>query len=238
MTKPRTKASYHHGDLRNALLEAALKLVAERGPEGFSLREAARAVGVSPAAVYRHFSDRMALLAAIASEGSARLGAAIEKAIARATARLPRTASPSAHAAAAFAATTEAYVAFALHHPSHFRVIFGPAGLSREFVPRGGPSGRRPYLMLVDVLDQLAASGAIPAERRKGAELVWWAAMHGFAALCVSGAWPISPRARREALRVMLRVLMLGLGCDPVLVPEPGSAPDVDPGRYRARADR
>jgi AcrR family transcriptional regulator len=238
MAKPRSRASYHHGDLRNALLEAALKLIAERGLEGFSLREAARAVGVSPAAVYRHFPERMALLAAIASEGSARLGAAVEKAVARAIARVPPTASPAARAAVACAATAEAYVEFAIRHPSHFRVTFGPAGLSKYFVPRGGPSGRRPYLLLMDALDGMAATGAIPAERRKGAELASWASMHGFATLVVDGALPLRPRARREALRVMVRVLMLGLGCDPALVPEGGAAPDVDPGLHRPRPDR
>src|ERR1700733_13819752 len=64
-----TRSTYHHGDLRNSLIQAALALVAERGVEGFSLREAARTVGVSASACYRHFSDREELLAAVAHEG-------------------------------------------------------------------------------------------------------------------------------------------------------------------------
>ena len=64
-----TRPTYHHGDLRNSLIRAALALVAERGVEGFSLREAARTVGVSASACYRHFSDREELLAAVAHEG-------------------------------------------------------------------------------------------------------------------------------------------------------------------------
>ena len=64
-----TRPTYHHGDLRNSLIQAALALVAERGVEGFSLREAARTVGVSPSACYRHFADREELLAAVAHEG-------------------------------------------------------------------------------------------------------------------------------------------------------------------------
>src|SRR6476646_9579187 len=64
-----TRPTYHHGDLRNSLIRAALGLVAERGVEGFSLREAARTVGVSASACYRHFADREELLAAVAHEG-------------------------------------------------------------------------------------------------------------------------------------------------------------------------
>ena len=64
-----SRPTYHHGDLRNSLIRAALVLVAERGVEGFSLREAARTVGVSASACYRHFADREELLAAVAHEG-------------------------------------------------------------------------------------------------------------------------------------------------------------------------
>src|SRR5512142_3557657 len=78
------KGGYHHGNLRNALLAAALKLVSTRGVEGFSLREAARVVGVSAAAAYRHFEDRSALLKALAHEGLARLALRMEEAIAAA----------------------------------------------------------------------------------------------------------------------------------------------------------
>ncbi|HEY6106105.1 MAG TPA: helix-turn-helix domain-containing protein, partial [Anaeromyxobacteraceae bacterium] len=63
------RVSYHHGDLRHALVEAAVRLVAERGVQGFSLREAAREVSVSPAAAYRHFEDKAALLGAVALDG-------------------------------------------------------------------------------------------------------------------------------------------------------------------------
>src|SRR4051812_40703994 len=70
-----TRPTYHHGDLRNSLIQAALTLVAERGVDGFSLRGAARTVGVSPSACYRHFADREALLAAVAHEGLDKLAA-------------------------------------------------------------------------------------------------------------------------------------------------------------------
>src|SRR5512142_1408312 len=104
------KGRYHHGDLRNALVAAALKLVAKQGVEGFSLREAARAVGVSPAAAYRHFADRSALLRALAHEGLARLALELEDAVASA----PGAPGSPARAAAELAALGAAYVEFAV----------------------------------------------------------------------------------------------------------------------------
>src|SRR5512140_2826896 len=86
-----TRASYHHGHLRRTLLDTALQLVAERGAEGFSLREAARAVGVSSAAAYRHFADKPELLAALAAEGHGRMAAVMEKAISRVDGSNPRS---------------------------------------------------------------------------------------------------------------------------------------------------
>src|SRR5215213_6532359 len=71
---------YHHGDLRNAFMRAALALVEQRGVNGFSMREAAREIGVSPSAAYRHFQDKDALLAALAEEGDARMAAAMRAA--------------------------------------------------------------------------------------------------------------------------------------------------------------
>src|SRR5690242_16682619 len=113
------KLGYHHGDLRNALVAATLKLVAKGGVEGFSLREAARAVGVSPAAAYRHFADRSALLKAVAHEGLARLAGTMEEAVASA----PGAPGSPARAAAELRALGVAYVEFAVANASHFRVM-------------------------------------------------------------------------------------------------------------------
>lgn len=117
-----SRGQYHHGDLRRALLEAALALVSSKGAEGFSLREAAREVGVSPAAAYRHFEDKKALLAALAHDGMGRLATAMEKAVAAA----PGVPGSPARAAAELGAVGHAYVEFAVRNPSHFQVMFGP----------------------------------------------------------------------------------------------------------------
>lgn len=209
------RAGYHHGDLRQALLETTLRLVAERGAEGFSLREAAREVGVSPAAAYRHFADKPALLAALAAEGHGRLAAAMEKG----AARVDEAAPPPARAAERFVAIGRAYVEFALKNSSFFRVMFGPACQGEDFEPCCAPSGRDPYRILSDTLDELVRTGAIPPARRAGAEIPAWSAVHGLATLLVDGALPVTARQRAGAFVVVARSLLHGLGCDEALLP-------------------
>jgi len=111
------KKSYHHGDLRAALIEAGLTLLETRAADDLGLREVARAVGVSPTAIYRHFPDKRALMVALASEGLARLAVA------------QRAASEAAGGGVAgFSATGAAYVRFALANPALFRLIFANSG--------------------------------------------------------------------------------------------------------------
>lgn len=109
---------YHHGDLRTALIEAGMALLGKRDADDLSLREVARAVGVSATAVYRHFPDKGALMAALAGEGLVRLG------------QSQRAAAGAAGGGdAGFSATGRAYVRFALANPGLFRLIFAhPAG--------------------------------------------------------------------------------------------------------------
>jgi AcrR family transcriptional regulator len=211
-----TRATYHHGDLRRTLLDTALKLIAERGPEGFSLREAAREVGVSPAAAYRHFADKPELLAALAAEGHGLLAAAMEKAAARVEAPDPR-----GRAVEAMSAIGRAYVDFAVRNPSFFRVMFGTQLRAAGYEPACAPSGRDSYQVLSATLDSLVISGAIPAERRPGAEIPAWSIVHGFSTLLVDGALPLTARQRAGALRILSRSVLLALGCDPALVPPP-----------------
>lgn len=110
------KRGYHHGDLARALVAAALDIIVKKGPDAFTLREAAAAVGVTHGAAYRHFEDKQALLAAVAEEGYRQLGQRLAKVAAEPTTD-PR-ARLRAHAAA--------YVEFALEHPAHYRVMWGP----------------------------------------------------------------------------------------------------------------
>jgi AcrR family transcriptional regulator len=219
------KGGYHHGDLRNALVAAALKLVARHGVEGFSMREAARAVGVSPAAAYRHFEDRSALLKALAHEGLARLALAMEAAIAAA----PGAPGSARRAAAELAEIGAAYVEFAVAHAPHFRVMFGPwCDLTEELAPELLPGGRDPLRLLAETLDGMVRAGAITPEARRGAEISAWSAVHGFASLLVEGGLPLDAGQRAEAYCAVRRMLLLGLGASPELAGPPvGSVPSL-----------
>src|SRR5262245_58828234 len=117
LVRSRPRATYHHGDLRRALVDAAAAIIGEVGAEAFTLREAARRIGVNHRAAYRHFTDKASLLAAVAEQGFRELIDA-----ARAEVAAARAADPEARLLAA----ARAYVQFAAHRPAHFRVMFGP----------------------------------------------------------------------------------------------------------------
>ena len=108
------KRGYHHGNLRQALVEAALDLIAEQGPTGFTLSEAAKAADVTPAAVYRHFTGRDDLIAEVARQGYDIFAALMEFAY--------NNGKPSP--LAAFEATGRAYLAFARKYPGHYMAMF------------------------------------------------------------------------------------------------------------------
>ena len=201
------KSSYHHGDLRRALVDAAVELVEARGAEAFSLREAAREVGVSANATYRHFPDKRALLGAVARVGLDRLS----QKMLRSQGRAARTGDPPT--IARFKATGRAYVAFASDHPELFRLIFGPPE-QRELAP---PLGEHPspYELLGLALDGLVEDGRLSASDRVGAELRAWTVVHGFAALGIGDDADRRLGSRREraaSLESLLDFVVRGLG--------------------------
>ena len=176
---------YHHGDLRRALVAAATELARSGGSEGVGLREAARRVGVSPSAAYRHFPSRDGLLALVGSEAREALAERMQAAIADirgASARAAR---------ARFRATGRAYIEFALEEPGLFEVAFRPCP-SDLYVP-DDPS---PYSVLSDALDALHRAGLL-AVPRAGAEGPAWVAVHGAAVLLGEG---LLPRDARDAI--------------------------------------
>ena len=120
------KRRYHHGDLRDALIEAGMALLEQRHAEPLGLREVARAVGVSATAIYRHFPDKDALLRAIAERGFARMG------------EMQLAAARGLSGDDAFAATGVAYVRFALRNPAVFRLMFSRPSRRNLFGLGGG----------------------------------------------------------------------------------------------------
>jgi AcrR family transcriptional regulator len=166
--------SYHHGDLRAALIEAGLALLEARAADDLGLREVARAVGVSPTAIYRHFPDKRALMAALAAEGLARLAAAQHAA-----------SEAAGGGVAGFSATGAAYVRFALANPALFRLIFANAA-SADLL-KDGPED--------DAMAFLRANAAALAEGVGGdaqvVALQAWAIAHGLAMLMLDGQVPV-----------------------------------------------
>ena len=173
----RRRPTYHHGDLRTALIDAGLALTRTGGPEALTIREATRRVGVSPNAAYRHFADREALLQAVATAIQHRMTARMQSSVRRrGSTELLR-------------AVGIGYIKFALDEPGWFAVAFFGADQSGETV------GAPPYLALVEALDAMVDAGALPPERRDGAEWPCWSAVHGFAELALRG--PLHGASRR-----------------------------------------
>lgn len=178
------RATYRHGDLRRSLIEAGVALAREGGPDAVVLREATRRAGVSPNAAYRHFADRAELVDAVSDACQGAAAAAIEAELGAAP-----EATDVASAQERLRAVGIGYLRFARDEPGLFRVAFGvPGGLDRAFEPeKAGPSGASPFALLAGTLDDLVRFGALPAERRPGAELLAWSAVHGLAMLVLEG---------------------------------------------------
>src|SRR5262249_49721298 len=151
---PRRKSTrpYHHGDLRRTLLDAAIAIVKEAGAGALSLRELARAAGVSHAAPYRHFPSREALLAALATEGFLGLGAARE-------ARAAGVTDPVAR----LTALGVGYVRYAVDHPGHFRVMFSRDLHEGIEDPALAAAGEPTLRALVDAVAAAQAAGVVRA---------------------------------------------------------------------------
>lgn len=225
---------YHHGDLRQALIGVAAELVRERGPDGFSLREAARAVGVSNTAAYRHFADRADLLAAVAAAGFTRLAADL----AAADAAVPGDSPASARDAAV--ATARAYVGFALRDPATFRLVFGRHGAGQPARARGaGPDGRDPYQVLEGVVGRLAAAGLVAPARGAIAGTCLWTAVHGVASLAVDGAVVSRDAPDIDAITdAVVDTVLAGLGRDDRDAPAPDAGQAEVRDGQRGRRDR
>lgn len=162
-----TRPTYHHGDLRAAILTEAARLVADRGADGVSLRELAREAGVSHAAPAHHFTDRRGLFTALAAQGFELLAAAL-------AAARPR-----------FLDAALAYVRFAIEHPGHYRVMFDKSLLdssNRELVDAEAAAGTE--------LAEGVASLSDPGARADpgGARLAAWSLVHGFSMLWLNDA--------------------------------------------------
>lgn len=200
------KHGYHHGNLRQALVEAALALIAERGPSGFTLSEAAKRADVTPAAVYRHFAGRDDLIAEVARQGYDIFAALMEFAYA--------DGQPSA--LAAFEATGRAYLAFARKYPGHYMAMF-ESGLSFNAHPDLALVAGKARAVLEKAAEKL--SDQMPPDRRPPATMFSahvWAMSHGVVELYMRGApGAKSPFPPEDLLEAGIGIYLRGLGLLP-----------------------
>ena len=180
--------SYHHGNLSDAIKELAIKLIAEHGVDGFSIRQAAGILGVASSAVYRHYQDKSALLKAICEDGFFRLGqqwvSLIESGV------VSMDATPQAMSLARFSLGADAYFKFATENPVVFQLMFGPYGTgSQDWTLFQVHSPENPFTMLCRALDELTEAGVISDTARKNAEYLAFSMVHGISCLAVSGVF-------------------------------------------------
>jgi AcrR family transcriptional regulator len=195
---------YHHGNLKEALVRAALELIAEKGPAGFTFADAARWAGVSPAAPYRHYRDREALLADVARRGFDEFALALGKAwdegrpdVLAALDRLGR-----------------AYLNFAKREPAYYSAMF-EAGVSVDVDPLLREAGDRAFGVLRGAAEKLVA--LLPAKGRPPALMVAlhiWSMTHGIASLFGRGdaARRTLPMPPEELLEAAVLIYLRGLG--------------------------
>lgn len=200
------KRGYHHGDLKRALIESALDLIEQKGPQGFTISEAAKDAGVTPAAVYRHFAGREDLIAEIARQGYEIFADLLDYAYAGGE--------PSA--LQAFEAVGRAYLAFARKYPGHYVAMF-ESGVSLNANPELAHAARR----AMDVLEKAAVrlSERIPPEKRPPPSMFSahvWALSHGVVELFARGQpGRKSPFPPEELLESGIGIYLRGLGLIP-----------------------
>lgn len=197
------RRTYHHGDLRHALLDAGIALARAGGPDAVVLREATRRAGVVPNAAYRHFASRDALLQAVRAAALAALAVAMERELAR----VERGSAGAELARASLRAIGTAYLRFAHREPGLFRTAFAvPSDPATSGTPAmAGRSGLNPFQLLGVALDRMAEAGLLPPERRAGAEYLAWSAVHGLAMLVLEG--PLKPLPRTQVRAIEQRLL-------------------------------
>lgn len=203
----RRRRGYHHGNLREALIHAALELISHKGPAGFTFAEAARYAGVSPAAPYRHYRDRDALMADVARRGFEQFAAALSKAWdeGRPT--------PSA----AFDRLGRAYLDFARSEPAYYSAMF-ESGLDLKSFPAVQDAADSAFAVLRDACEVLAAT--LPPGRRPPALMMAlhiWSLAHGIASLFGRGdaARRAIPMPPEELLEAATLIYLQGLGFGP-----------------------
>jgi AcrR family transcriptional regulator len=201
------KRAYHHGDLRNALIDAAAELAAAGGPESVTIRAAARVVGVTPTAAYRHFAGHEELLLAAKERAMREMVTAMRAALAASV----ETDDPVRNALGRLAAAGRGYISFALAQPGLFRTFCASAPREHD---HGEVVDDDPFLILLASLDELVRVGYLSPERRELAEFTAWSLVHGLATLLDGPLRDLPKEVRDEAIARSFATIGHGLAGD------------------------
>jgi len=193
---------YHHGDLRKALLDAALEILAKEGESELTLREVARRAGVTHAAPYRHFPNKEALLASVAEEGFRMLVRHVDEARAGVTDPALRLQTAGV-----------GYVMFAVSHPIHFRVMFRAVQASGASFPSLAEAGAAAFSQLLESVVECQQAGVVVRGEPRELAISAWAIVHGLASLLMDNCLgPTPPNVTPTTLAMQVNAhLMQGL---------------------------
>lgn len=212
---PRAQQPYHHGDLRNALIAAALELARAGGPDAIVLREAARRVGVSATAAYRHFTALPQLVEAVTIECFGLMAHAMEAELAR----CDETSDSSRQAWDRMRAIGRGYVHFAVAEPGLFATAFTRKEGVGHVQGGTGESGRDPRELLEWALDGLLEVGSLAPADRQAAATHAWAVVHGLSQLLLGPMREMPPAERETVIESTLDLVGRGLLTRPPVSP-------------------
>ena len=198
------KKSYHHGDLRRALLDSALAIIEEQDVSTLSLRQVARRAGVSHTAPYRHFADKEELLAAGAEEGFQEFSRYLEQARDAESTSLNQ-----------LQATGNAYVEYALRYPTHYRVMFGSYCHDADAFPSLTTTANQSFQILVEIIEAGQATEDIKPGEPQLLALANWSLVHGLAMLLLDNRLGIKKDATQPLIQKTIELMEHGVAVIP-----------------------
>ena len=202
--KRKPAAAYHHGDLRRALLAETARTIRKEGVDGVTLRAVGKRLGVSRTALYRHFADKPALLAAVAREGFQAF-----------TRELSQAWAAAGGGRNGFRAMGTAYITFAIANPSHYRVMFGAFKDLCERDAELAADAQASFQVLLDAVVMLQQDGLLRADPPQTLAQYIWAAVHGVAMLAIDGQLGPDPKAAEALAIFALERLSTGIAASP-----------------------
>ncbi len=204
VVKRKPAAAYHHGDLRRALLAETARTIRKEGVDGVTLRAVGKRLGVSRTALYRHFADKPALLAAVAREGFQAFSRDLSQAW-----------TAAGGGRDGFRAMGAAYVNFAIVNPSHYRVMFGAFKDLCERDAELAADAQASFQVLLDAVVMLQQDGLIRADPPQTLAQYIWATVHGVAMLAIDGQLGPDPKAADALGTFALERLSTGIAASP-----------------------